>query len=150
MQIKYTAIAYLSVLLTLNSLLLSSVKAQASYVSFLDWCQAQEKLNSEAKHTIKAVLEELGSADSTRASKRLNVITRLNLASRQISDVRPLGSLTNLTQLIIFNNQISDVTALSSLTNLKVLQLGYNQVSDISPLASLTNLTLLGLTLTHT
>ena len=127
-------------LIALNSSLISSVTAQESYTSFFDWCQAQEKLDSETQHTIKAVLEEVDTDDCTRASKRLNVITRLNLTSRPISDVRPLGSLTNLVELDLSSNKIADIRALTSLTNLSKLNLNRNQIANVRPLGNLTNL----------
>ncbi|GHU61511.1 hypothetical protein AGMMS49983_01370 [Clostridia bacterium] len=69
----------------------------------------------------------------------------LDLSEKNISDISPLASLTNLTDLILWGNNISDISSLASLTNLTILGLGGNEISDISPLASLTNLTFLGL-----
>jgi len=68
----------------------------------------------------------------------------LDLSGNRITDVSPLGSLTNLTVLSILGspdgNQITDISALGSLTNLTQLRLWNNQISDISPLISLTKL----------
>jgi Leucine-rich repeat (LRR) protein len=69
----------------------------------------------------------------------------LSLGYNQISDISPLGSLTGLKVLHLYHNQISDITPLRSLTNLEVLDSEYNQIGDISPLQSLTGLLLLNL-----
>ena len=61
--------------------------------------------------------------------------------SNSISDISPLGGLTNLTDLSLERNEISDISPLARLNNVEILELGHNSISDISPLANLTNLT---------
>jgi internalin A len=51
------------------------------------------------------------------------------LENNQISDIKPLESLTNLTVLYLHNNQISDIKPLASLTNLSQLSLGGNLIA---------------------
>ena len=53
--------------------------------------------------------------------------------SNQISDVRPLASLTKLTELDLDGNQISDVSCLASLTELTELYIRSNQIRYVSP-----------------
>ncbi len=57
-----------------------------------------------------------------------------------ITDISPIGKLTNLTQLELTFNKISDISALTGLSDLKYLDIGGNNVSDISVLANLTKL----------
>ena len=64
----------------------------------------------------------------------------LSLSSTQVSDLKPLQSLTNLQSLDLRNTQVSDLKPLQSLTNLQSLDLSSTQVSDLKPLQSLTNL----------
>ena len=60
-------------------------------------------------------------------------LTTLSLFGNQISDLIPLGSLTNLTSLIgISNNQISDISPLTSLPNLTHVYLGGNKLNQES------------------
>jgi internalin A len=53
----------------------------------------------------------------------------LYLDKNQISDIKPLESLTNLTVLYLDKNQISDIKPLESLTKLTVLYLSGNPIA---------------------
>jgi hypothetical protein len=111
--------------------------------TFADWCRQKADLSPEAKHTVEVLLQKAGTTECDAANQRLSSRTGLILEDTQISDIKPLESLTNLTVLYLGNNQISDIKPLESFTNLTVLYLAPNQISDIKPLESLTNLTLL-------
>ncbi|MBE9183527.1 leucine-rich repeat domain-containing protein [Microcoleus sp. LEGE 07076] len=109
--------------------------------TFADWCRQKASLSPEAKYTVEALLKEAGTTECDPANQKLSSLTQLNLGvERQISDLKPLASLTNLTGIWLNGNQISDIKPLASLTNLDWLYLNGNQISDIKPLASLTNL----------
>ena len=108
--------------------------------TFADWCREKDSLSPEAKHTVEMMLEKVETTECNVASQKLSTLTELQLVSNQISDIKPLASLTNLTVLVLNFNQISDIKPLASLTNLNTLYLANNQISDIKPLASLTNL----------
>jgi len=58
----------------------------------------------------------------------------------QVSDLRLLGTLTQLKRLDLDNTQVTDVSPLSELTQLNTLYLSYTQVTDVSPLSELTQL----------
>ncbi|NQE38466.1 leucine-rich repeat domain-containing protein [Microcoleus asticus] len=109
--------------------------------TFADWCRGQANLSPEAKHTVEVILQRTGTTKCHAASLLLLSVKELDLTSNQISDIKPLQSLTMLTDINLSNNQISDIKPLQSLTNLKKLTLRNNQISDIKPLESLTNLT---------
>src|SRR5919199_1430007 len=119
--------------------------------TFADWCREKDSLSPEAKHTVEVLLEEAETTECDEANQILSSFTELSLYNNnQISDIKPLQSLTNLTELYLINNQISDnqisdIKPLESLTNLTVLSLSNNQINDIKPLESLTKLTRLDL-----
>ena len=111
--------------------------------TFADWCREKDSLSSEAKHTVKVLLEKAETTECDAANQKLSSLTEISLRNNQISDIKPLASLTNLTILDLTDNQISDIKPLVSLTNLTNLYLDKNKINDIKPLASLTNLTAL-------
>jgi Leucine-rich repeat (LRR) protein len=69
-----------------------------------------------------------------------HTIRTLNLSFREVSDLRPLSSLTSLQVLYLSRTRVIDLRPLSSLTSLRELNLSYTQVSDVRPLSSLTSL----------
>jgi len=109
--------------------------------TFADWCRQKADLSPEAKHTVEVLLQKAETTECDAADQELSGLIELDLSSKEIRDIKPLESLTNLTLLSLRNNQISDIKPLESLTNLTWLFLFGNQISDIKPLQSLTNLT---------
>ncbi|MEG5160391.1 leucine-rich repeat domain-containing protein [Microcoleus sp. AT3-A2] len=95
----------------------------------------------EAKRTVEVLLQKARTTECDEAYRELLSLTKLDLSYSNISDIKPLESLTNLKQLDLNGNDISDIKPLESLTNLKQLDLNGNDISDIKPLESLTNLT---------
>ena len=65
---------------------------------------------------------------------------RLDLSSRNLTDVSALAGLTGVVELDLSNNRIADLSPLAGLTGLQVLDLRDNQITDVSPLAGLTEL----------
>jgi internalin A len=112
---------------------------------FADWCREKASLSPEAKYTVEVLLKKAETTECDVANQKLSSLAALYIAYNQISDVKPLESLTNLTRLHLSGNQISDIKPLASLTNLETLFLDHNQINDIKPLQSLTNLTVLTL-----
>ena len=123
----------------------AETRSENSRRTFADWCRQKADLSPEAKRTVELLLEEAKTTECDAADRELSSLTTLDLYSREISDIKPLESLTNLTYLDLNNNRISDIKPLESLTNLISLGLGDNKISDIKPLESLTNLIWLGL-----
>jgi len=113
--------------------------------TFAHWCRQKASLSPEAKRTVEVLLKEAGTTECDAAARELSSLTTLDLDNNQISDIKPLESLTNLIVLSLENNKISDIKPLASLTNLISIGLENNQISDIKPLASLTKLTVLNL-----
>ena len=141
---KSIAVTCSAIALALSGSGLSACGAETrsgnSRQTFAYWCRQKDSLSPEAKHTVEVLLEEAGTTECDEADRTLSSLTELQLYNNQISDIKPLASLTNLTWLSLYNNQISDIKPLASLTNLTWLSLDSNEISDIKPLASLTNL----------
>jgi internalin A len=95
--------------------------------TFADWCLNKNNLSVQTKHTVDVLLQEAQTQDCHRASKLLSTRTELSLNNNQITDLKPLSSLTKLTYLVLDNNQIADLKPLSSLTKLTYLVLDNNQ-----------------------
>ena len=123
----------------------AEVRSSNSRQTFADWCRQKADLSSETKHTVEVLLEKAGTTECDEADRQLSSLTELLLVNNQISDIKPLASLTHLTKLWLINNQIGDIKPLVSLTKLTQISLINNQIGDIKPLASLTNLTQLDL-----
>ncbi len=85
--------------------------------TFADWCRAKDRLPSEAKRTVEALLEKIewdeseyewdwspDSGDFELAERHFLADTELSLRdfcgySYQLTDLRPLASFTHLTSL---------------------------------------------------
>ncbi|MEK0187462.1 leucine-rich repeat domain-containing protein, partial [Microcoleus anatoxicus PTRS2] len=87
-------------------------------ITFADWCLTRANLIPEAKHTVDVLLEKAETNDCDAADRKLSSLTELYINNDQISDIKPLASLTNLTQLALAFNEIGDIKPLVSLTNL--------------------------------
>jgi hypothetical protein len=61
----------------------------------------------------------------------------IRLSNNQISDVRPLTSLSKVYNLQLDQNQISDLRPLAKMKTLSTLNLKSNRISDVKPLAEL-------------
>ena len=116
-----------------------------TYETFTQWCQNQDKLPLETQHTIEMLLQKAGTTNCIAANHILSELTELMLFRRQISDLRPIASFTNLQQIWLYKNHITDISPLASLTNLNKLWIYDNRVTDITPLSSLTGLIVLSL-----
>ena len=120
--------------------------------TFLDWCLLEEPMVSPspkyqgARHTVEVLLELAGTQECELAQEKLSTLPLLNLAGKQITNLRPLSSLTNLQLLLLIDNQITDVSPLANLTNLTQLDLPQNQITDISSLATLTKVRFINVT----
>ena len=115
------------------------------FQTFAQWCNSRNNLPSETQKTIEVLLQKAGTSNCSRADEKLSEATELMLFRRQLSDLRPLSSLTNLSELWLDTNYISDLSPLAALTNLKKLWLENNKIADITPLSGLGGLTHLSL-----
>ena len=70
---------------------------------------------------------------------------RLDLSSRNLTDITALAGLTDLSELDLSDNAITDLGPLAGLTGLEVLNLSGNGIEDLWPLAGLTSLEVLDL-----
>ena len=95
--------------------------------TFADWCLNKNNLTAETLHTVDVLLQVAETTDCNQADKFLSALTILILDNNQITDLKPLSTLTNLTTLTLDNNQITDLKPLSTLTKLAELSLDNNQ-----------------------
>jgi len=100
--------------------------------TFADWCLNKANLSVETKHTVNAMLQQAKTTDCHQAEKLLSTRTQLSLNNNQITDLKPLSTLTHLSVLFLNDNQITDLKPLSTLTHLTLLSLNDNQ-SQHSP-----------------
>ena len=70
---------------------------------------------------------------------------RLDLSSRNLTDITALAGLTDLSELDLSDNAITDLGPLAGLTGLEVLNLSGNGIEELWPLAGLTSLEVLKL-----
>ena len=70
---------------------------------------------------------------------------RLDLSSRNLTDLSALAGLTGVVELDLRDNAITDLGPLAGLTQLRVLNLRDNAITDLGPLAGLTGLQVLDL-----
>jgi internalin A len=98
--------------------------------SFTEWCQSRMSVAFETRKTINLLLKRAETNDCQIANSKLRKLTSLNLKANEISDIKPLASLTKLTDLDLSINKISDIKPLASLTNLTGLDLKANQITE--------------------
>ena len=80
-----------------------------------------------------------------RPLSSLTNLIGLEIDYARIKDIAPLANLENLQTLNLPHNRISDVSALEGLKDLICLSLDYNQISDVAPIAGLLRLQTLNL-----
>ncbi|MBW3587305.1 MAG: leucine-rich repeat domain-containing protein [Cyanobacteria bacterium 0813] len=88
----------------------AEVRSRNSRRTFADWCRQKADLSPEAKHTVEVLLKEAETTECDVAARKLSSLTRLNLFENQISDIKPLESLTKLTELVLSGNPIAPKT----------------------------------------
>ena len=96
-------------------------------------------LNSNPSGNHKIVLREK-KIELLPSLSDFNHITYLDLASNNISDIKPLSSMQNLTHLDLSNNSISDISPLAALQKLTYLDISNSNISDIKTLEKLKQL----------
>ena len=75
--------------------------------TFADWCREKDSLSPEAKHTVEVLLEKAETTECDAANQKLSILTELALNNNEISDIKPLESLTKLTDLYLSGNPIA-------------------------------------------
>ena len=125
-RIFFTTIVCLTSLILTSPSIAVKAKQESNYKSFTDWCNQKSKLPQKTRYTVEVLLSKAGTTDCVKANQYLRKLTKLSLIYNQISDIKPLSSLTNLTLLWLNSNKISDIKPLSigltqALPNLGVL-----------------------------
>ena len=78
--------------------------------TFADWCRQKADLSPEAKYTVEELLKQAGTTECDAANQTLSSLTQLLLDNNQISDIKPLESLTKLTEIYLNGNPIAPKT----------------------------------------
>lgn len=144
----FKILSYLSLIPTLIAGARGNALAQSSpnnFTTFTEWCENQNNLSSDTRHTVEVLLEYAETQECDRADEILDAMEKLQLGGMKIVNVEPISTLTNLSELVLSFNEIEDIQPLSTLTQLTWLNLAENKITDVQPLATLTNLTGLSL-----
>src|SRR4028119_2277240 len=72
----------------------AEMRSENSRRAFADWCRQKADLSPEAKRTVELLLEEAKTTECDAADRELSSLTVLFLLDNQISDIKPLESLT--------------------------------------------------------
>jgi internalin A len=120
---KYVNLSRLMVVVAFSAIGLSSCGSISSLSfpqmrwrnkTFGDWCREKDSLSPETKRTVEVLLQEAGTTKCDAANQKLSSLTELSLNS-YISDIKPLQSFTKLTKLDLSSNSITDIRPLESL-----------------------------------
>lgn len=140
----------LSISILLFQVLTTTVSAkEPKQKSFTEWCEETKSLETNisnkdrgllTRKTVSILLEVANTTDCELADSKLKSMDKITLKEKQIVDLEPLTSLTNLKSLDLGENKIVDLNPLASLTNLTALNLIENEIVDLKPLTALTNL----------
>ena len=99
-----------------NGVPVLAAETQSANKTFADWCREKASLSPEAKHTVEVLLRKSKTTECDAADRKLSSLTELYLDNNEISDIKPLQSLTQLTELNLSRNEISDIKPLELLT----------------------------------
>lgn len=96
-------------ILCVNKLPLKAAEtpAENNRRTFADWCRDRDSLSPETKHTVEVLLEKAGTNECDAADRKLSSLTQLKLGNNQISDIKPLASLTGMKELYLSGNPIA-------------------------------------------
>nr|MDO8112040.1 leucine-rich repeat domain-containing protein [Candidatus Sigynarchaeota archaeon] len=88
----------------------------------------------------KAIKAALRLSSEELTPEHLSYLTELNVHYKFINSLEGLERAVNLRKLVASGNNLSDITPLGPLTNLVELDLHWCQITDLAPLANLRNL----------
>jgi Leucine rich repeat len=117
----------------------NTVKKVDNRGNFGEWCN-DKNVSLSIKHTINILLKKVGSQNCAIAEKKLKQLTKLNLSSSSISDLRPIAEFNNLLDLDVQNNQISKLEPISYLNKLRYLNISRNSIISVKSLSILNDL----------
>ncbi|SMF02143.1 thrombospondin type 3 repeat-containing protein [Pseudobacteriovorax antillogorgiicola] len=109
---------------------------------FIDYCKSDAN-GIEIDRTVKALLDQSNSTDCSEADQKLKANTSLDLSAKNLKNIDPLLSFSQLTNLNLSNNRLSDIAILEELEKLVDLDLSHNQIATLAPLQKLPNIKIL-------
>ena len=109
--------------------------------SFSDIC-SETGQTYEFYKTLSQILNSLEAHNCSEALEMISKTGKLDLSASvmTISDLRPIGYLTELRELDLSQNQIIDISPLVNLKKLRILRLQHNLIGDVEMLGQLPNL----------
>jgi internalin A len=111
---KFIVVIWSAIALALSGNELSAKAAdpqlENSRRTFADWCRQKADLSPETKHTVEVLLKEAKTNDCDAADRKLSSLMELIVAGTEISDIKPLASLTKLKYLYLSGNPIAPKT----------------------------------------
>lgn len=99
----------------------------------------------QKKHTVQMLMEAVNETSVELAFQKLSKLKSLCLANKEIRDLSPIGSFTQLEVLDLSGNRIQDVNPIRQMRNLIFLDLSNNQIKNIDVIGYLSNINLLDL-----
>lgn len=128
-----------------------SLPPASATTDFAYWCANRGRVAPETRRTIYALFEGMGiwgandstQLDCNQIGQAVPRISTLILRDKNLSDLRPLASFTNLVFLDLHHNAVRDISPLSSLTNLEQLYLDQNRIANVQALRSMRKLKVL-------
>ena len=124
-------------LVNLRNLHISTTVISIIFPDF-HWLSNQTRLETLS---LSGVFKSLEGMQSLSELRDLRLSNRSNTSVSFFHCLEPLANLTNLKSIIIWDNdRITNIAPLGELTNLQYLQISSTKISDIGPVANLTEL----------
>jgi Leucine-rich repeat (LRR) protein len=99
----------------------------------------------QKKHTVQMLMDAVNETSVERAFEKLSKLKSLCLSNKEIKDLSPIGSFTQLEVLDLSGNKIQDVNPIRQMRSLIFLDLSNNQIKNLDVIGYLSNINLLDL-----
>lgn len=111
---------------------------------FYDYCMLQDVIKPRLKKTVAAISDLFGassrdSCEDIETDLQNEVV--IDLAGKDLFDLRPLRNLPKLQALNLANNRVLNLSPLATLPQLRYLNVRHNQISNAAALTALKHLT---------
>jgi internalin A len=73
-------------ILSINTQLVTAAP-NPQYKTFLEWCNNQNRIATDAKHTVNKLLEKVETTNCQQANQRLLALKNLDLSYREITNL---------------------------------------------------------------
>jgi hypothetical protein len=111
-------------------------------MNFFDYCESKEQPAAVVMQ-IKLLKQYVAAENCSEAAQRLSSLTRLNLTSSELTDLRVVATLKQLQKLSLTKNQLTSLTQLRSLVVMDTLRVDSNRLQNLEGVESFVALRLL-------